>query len=220
MGALQRGTKTSATAGRGAVRALLKREGPISADALAAKLGLTGMAVRQHLYALAEAGEASFEEEARPRGRPVKLWRATDKADVHFPDAHAALATDLIVQMKKAFGEAGLDRLLALRNADLESAYRAKTDKATTLKAKLEALARLRTAEGYMADVRREPGTGAWLLVENHCPVCAAARLCTGLCREELALFHRVLGDRVKIERVSHIAAGAGRCAYRVTDAS
>jgi|SRR6185437_2786891 len=205
------------TQARAAVLDLLKREGPISADNLAKRLGITAMAVRQHLYALAASAEAEASEAPRPRGRPVKLWRATSGAQARFADGHAGLATDLIVQMKKAFGEDGLDRLLALRNAELEKSYRARTDKAQSLKAKLDALARIRSAEGYMADVRREPETGAWLLVENHCPICAAARLCTGLCREELALFRRVLGKDVRIERLSHILAGAGRCAYRVT---
>ncbi len=203
--------------GRSAVLELLKREGPISADSMGEKLGITAMAVRQHLYALESAGEATHAEEPRPRGRPVKLWRATAAADAHFADSHASLATDLIAQMKKAFGDEGLDRLLKLRNADLEKSYRAKTDKVQTLKAKLDALAKIRSAEGYMAEVKREAETGEWLFVENHCPICAAARLCTGLCREELALFHRVLGKNIKVERLSHILAGAGRCAYRVT---
>ncbi len=206
-----------AATGRAAVRELLVREGPISADSAADRLAITPMAVRQHLYALEEAGDAAFVEQARPRGRPVKLWRATPAAGAHFADGHSALAADLIVQMKKAFGEEGLDRLLKLRNAELEKMYRAKTDKAHSLKARLEALAAIRSAEGYMAEVKREPQTGHWLLVENHCPVCAAARLCTGLCREELALFHRVLGKDVKVERLTHIIEGAGRCAYRVT---
>jgi predicted ArsR family transcriptional regulator len=186
------------TTGRAAVRDLLKRAGPISADSAAEKLGITSMAVRQHLYALEADGEASHVEDARPRGRPVKLWRATRAADSHFADSHSALAGDLILQIKKAFGEEGLDRLLKLRNS---------------------ALAKIRSAEGYMAEVRRDAETGQWLFVENHCPICAAARLCTGLCREELALFHRVLGKDIKVERLSHILAGAGRCAYRVTPA-
>jgi len=207
------------TRGRDAVLDVLKREGPISADAAAQRLGVTAMAVRQHLYALQESGEAAHVEQARPRGRPVKLWRVTQAADARFADSHASLATDLIGQMKKAFGEEGLDRLLKLRNADLEKSYRAKTDKAATLKAKLDALAKIRSAEGYMAEVRREPETGQWLFVENHCPICSAARLCTGLCREELALFHRVLGRDIKVERLTHILAGASRCAYRVTPA-
>ena len=213
--------KTQATpaTGRAAVRDLLKREGPISADSMAEKLGITAMAVRQHLYALAAQGEAEHSVAARPRGRPVKMWRASKAADAHFADSHSALAGDLILQVKKVFGDDGLDRLLKLRNADLEKNYRAKTDKARSLKAKLDSLAKLRSAEGYMAEVRRDTETGEWLFVENHCPICAAARLCTGLCREELALFHRVLGKDVHVERLSHILAGAGRCAYRVTQA-
>ncbi len=206
----------SVPTGRAAVLDLIKREGPISADSAAQRLGITAMAVRQHLAGLEAAGQAAFTESARPRGRPVKLWRATEAAAAHFADGHSALAADLIGQVKKAFGEDGLDRLLRLRNADLEKTYRARTDKAHALRAKLEALARIRSAEGYMAEVRRDAESGDWLLVENHCPICAAARLCTGLCREELALFQRVLGKDVKIERISHILAGAGRCTYRV----
>src|SRR5438477_230305 len=101
--------------------------------------------------------------------------------------------------MRKAFGEKGLDRLLALRTAQQEKTYRAKIDTKPTLKGKLEALAKLRSVEGYMAEVRRDPETGGWLFVENHCPICAAARICQALCREELALLHRVLGKNVRV---------------------
>src|SRR6185312_207636 len=203
--------------GRYAVLALLKREGPVSADSLAQRLGITGMAVRLHLNALLIEKLAQFEVEARPRGRPVQMWRATPSADERFADSHAALAVDLVGQMKKAFGEAGMDTILKMRTAEQEASYRASTDGVKSLRGKLDRLAKIRTAEGYMAEVRRDPETGDWLFVENHCPICAAARLCTGLCREELALFTRLLGPDAKVERISHILAGAGRCAYRVT---
>ena len=199
---------------------LVKREGPVTAEAMADTLGITGMAVRQHLAALADEGLAVSEARAGARGRPALLWSITPRADGRFPDAHSQLATDLIAHMKKAFGEEGLDKLLQLRTADQARLYREKVAPKQTLKAKLDALAAIRAKEGYMAEVRREAETGAWLFVENHCPICAAARLCTGLCREELALFHKVLGRDVKIERISHILAGAGRCAYRVTSRS
>jgi len=209
--------KPQSRGGRAAVLELLKRHGPISPDHLARRLDLTTMAVRHHLAALEQDGLASFEDEARPRGRPVQMWSTTEKAAAKLADAHGALAADLIDQMKRAFGEAGMDRILTLRTAEQEKTYRAETDRRHTLKARLDALARVREAEGYMAEVRRDPATGGWLFVENHCPICAAARLCTGLCREELALFQRLLGKDVHVERTSHILAGAGRCAYRVT---
>ena len=204
--------------GRAAVLERLKREGPVTAETLAVGLGITAMAVRQHLDALEADSLAAYETRSGGRGRPSKFWQATAAAERHFADAHAALAADLISQMRRAFGDKGIDRLLALRSAQQERDYAPRIAAKNTLKARLDALARLRSEEGYMADVRRDE-SGAWLLVENHCPVCAAARLCTGLCREELALFQRVLGKGVRVERVSHILAGAGRCAYRVTSA-
>jgi predicted ArsR family transcriptional regulator len=72
-----------------------------------------------------------------------------------------------------------------------------------------------------MAAVEAESGTGGgFLLVENHCPVCAAARTCQGLCASELEVFRRVLGPDVTVERSDHILAGARRCAYRVSKVS
>jgi predicted ArsR family transcriptional regulator len=209
-------TKPAKPAGRQAVLDLVKRQGPVSADDMAARLGITGMAVRQHLQALSAEGVVRHVQEARGVGRPVKLWHATAAAAARFPDAHSALAVDLLGQMKKAFGDDGLDRILKLRTAVQERAYRSKTDAARTLKTKLQALAKIRSHEGYMAEVRRDPAPGAYLFLENHCPVCAAARICQGLCREELALFQRVLGPGVTVTRTDHILAGAGRCAYRV----
>ena len=204
-------------AGRAAVLERVKRDGPVTAELLARALGVTAMAVRQHLDGLQREGLVAHQTRGGGRGRPSKHWRATELADGHFPDRHAALATDLITQMRKVFGEEGLDRLVALRTVEQERAYGARLAARRTLRTRLETLARVRSDEGYMAELRREPETGAWLLVEHHCPICAAARLCTGLCREELALFQRVLGSGVAVERVTHILAGAGRCAYRVT---
>jgi predicted ArsR family transcriptional regulator len=67
-----------------------------------------------------------------------------------------------------------------------------------------------------MAAVERKTD-GSFLLKENHCPICVAARTCQGLCRSELELFRRLLGPEAEVERVEHIIAGAGRCAYRIT---
>jgi predicted ArsR family transcriptional regulator len=67
---------------------------------------------------------------------------------------------------------------------------------------------------------RAEPAAeGGWLLVEDHCPICAAATQCQGFCRSELALFRRCLGPEATVERTEHLLAGARRCAYRIRPA-
>jgi predicted ArsR family transcriptional regulator len=70
-----------------------------------------------------------------------------------------------------------------------------------------------------MAEWSPDPG-GGFLLVENHCPICAAAAACQGFCRAELQAFRNALGPDVVVERAEHILAGARRCAYRITSSA
>lgn len=199
-----------------AILDLLKRHGPRDAGELARELGITAMAVRQHLYALEADGLVSFK--AAPalggRGRPSKLWQIERAADGAFPDAHADLSVELIGNIKAVFGERGLDKLIEKRTEHQIASYRAALAGASSLKDKVKRLVRLRSEAGYMAEMA--PDSDGFLLIENHCPICRAATACTGLCRQELQVFQAALGREVAIERTDHILAGARRCAYRV----
>jgi predicted ArsR family transcriptional regulator len=157
----------------------------------------------------------THEEEARPLGRPAKLWALTAAADRFFPDGHAEFTVGLINSMKQAFGAEGLDKLLKVRAREQIAAYRTRIDRQPSLPKKLQALAEIRTEEGYMAEV--EKANGGYLLVENHCPICSAAAACTNLCNMELEVFRKSLGSEHEVRRIDHILAGARRCAYLVT---
>lgn len=181
---------------------------------LAARLGVSAMAIRQHLYALQDEKLVTYAEEARAMGRPVKLWQLTPEANRLFPDGYAELTLGLIQSALEAFGEAGLEKLLEVRTRHQIEAYQAQLLDAPLLQ-RLEVLAAIRTDEGYMAEVEAL-ADGSFLLIENHCPICAAATACTGFCSRELEVFQRVLGPEVRIDRTEHIVSGARRCAYRI----
>jgi predicted ArsR family transcriptional regulator len=200
---------------RRAIMDLLKREGPQSAQQLATALGVSAMAVRQHLYALEGQKMLTFTEAPRPRGRPEKQWQLTSGAASFFPDGHADLTVDLIGAMGEAFGSEGLNKLLAVRAQQQLAHYQRRLSRYTSLRRRLEHLAELRTQEGYMAEVLTE-SEGTWLFVENHCPICTAAVSCTGLCGSELEVFQGVLGDLADVDRCEHILNGDRRCVYRV----
>src|SRR6058998_2602923 len=96
---------------RRAVVQLLKSEGPMDAAQMAARLRLTAMAVRQHLYQLQRERLVTAEERPVPLGRPAKRWRLTREADRLFPEAYAELTVALIGAVGATFGEAGLWRI-------------------------------------------------------------------------------------------------------------
>lgn len=201
---------------RRALVKLLKTEGPMGTAQLAERLGLTAMAVRLHLYALQEEGMVAAEDRPVPVGRPAKFWRLTREADRHFPEAYAELSVALIDAMRETFGAEGMGRVLASRCARQQAEYAKRVHASDSLEKRLKDLAQVRTEEGYMAEVRADEEGGGFLLVENHCPICAAANACQGFCSTELDLFRTVLGPGVEVERVEHIVSGDQRCAYSV----
>ncbi len=194
----------------------LKKRGQARADDLAGVLGVTPMAVRQHLYQLQEEGAVICCSVPQGRGRPAKLWELTQKADIYFQDAHRDLSLDLIDSMRTLFGDDGLEKLVSHRTEKQQARYTDAASDKKTLQSRLETLAEERSKEGYMAEVVVQED-GVLLLLENHCPICEAAKACSGLCSKELSMFQNIFSGEAAIERTEHLLKGGRRCAYKVT---
>lgn len=193
----------------------LKMHGSLSASALGDMLGTTGEAARQQLVRMADEGLVEARSTAAGVGRPTQHWALTAAAQARFPDTHAALTVQLLDIVRSQLGDAALDTIIATREADTRHAYEAAIGGADQLRDRVAALAGLRTQEGYMAAWTEQPD-GSLLLVENHCPICAAATACQGFCRAELDVFRAVLGPDVEVERQEHIVSGGRRCSYTI----
>lgn len=195
---------------------LLKTRGPSTAQQLAEQLHLTSMGVRRHLELGQEKGLLLTEDRADKVGRPARYWLLSEAGHARFPDRHSDLTVQLIEQVRTLFGQAGLDKLITAREEVSEASYTARMAGSKTLSQKLTKLVAARDAEGYMAQMEKQTD-GSFLLIENHCPICAAATECQGFCRSELDVFRRTLGPDTSVERVEHVLAGARRCVYRIT---
>jgi predicted ArsR family transcriptional regulator len=192
----------------------LKTRGPQTAADLGAVLAITGEAVRQQLLRLASDGLVEATAEVRGVGRPSQVWRLTASGHARFPDTHAELTVQLIHTVKTVLGEEALEQLITAREQETRAVYTAALAGTVDLQERIARLSAMRNREGYMAEWRVEDDS--YLLIENHCPICAAATACQGLCRAELELFREVLGAETTVSRVDHILAGARRCAYRI----
>jgi predicted ArsR family transcriptional regulator len=184
---------------------------------IAEALGLTDAAIRQHLDMLVDA-KLVEKIALRPtgRGRPPTAFRLRPTAHEHLPDRHDALSTELLDAVKTALGEDALTQVLAARAGYQEETYTALLPPSrSALEKRVATLASLRTNEGYVAE-SIPAKDGSFVLVEHHCPIADAARACGGLCDSELAVFQRVLGPAVTVERTQHVMAGDARCAYTI----
>ena len=192
---------------------LLKKHGPMQASEAGEHLGTTGEAARQQFTKLARDGMVEAHSECRGVGRPVQRWHLTALGNKRFPDCHAELTVKILTTIRRELGEDAIGKIITARENEARRDYFDKLQGADTLEERIVRLVAIRTEEGYMAQWEKEP-EGSWLIIENHCPICSAARMCQGFCRAELELFQTVLN--ASVERVEYLLTDSRRCVYRV----
>ncbi len=90
---------------------LLRRKGRCSAESVAADLGVTTNAVRQHLTNLEREGFVKSQPERAGRGRPALLFALTERADSVFPKRYGQLATMVLQEVQDMAGPEALDEI-------------------------------------------------------------------------------------------------------------
>ncbi|WP_339917872.1 metalloregulator ArsR/SmtB family transcription factor [Yeosuana marina] len=195
---------------------VLKMQGEVSLASLASDLGITKEGVRLHLIKLLDEGLVNSVSKAEGVGRPTTHYSLSEKGLSKFPDTHAQITVELLSSVKNLLGDNALDLLISDRERKVYHRYEKELSTEPTIEKRLQKLSKIRSEEGYMAEWKKE--NGEYYLIENHCPICAAATLCQGFCRSELNNFKQLVGDGFNVERVQHIIAGENRCTYRISE--
>ncbi|MFI1459949.1 helix-turn-helix transcriptional regulator [Nocardia carnea] len=217
---------------RAAIIQLLLEDGPITATAVGAALGLAPAGVRRHLDALIESGHARAGRSApwqqKGRGRPAKQYQLTAAGRSMLGHAYDDLAGAAIRQLREIGGEDavtafarkrartlvdGIDPLPAQTKGQAADpgATGDDTVRSETV-AKADEIATALSDAGFAASTRRV-GAGVQIC-QHHCPVSHVAEEFPELCEAELEAFREVLGTHV--QRLATIANGDCACTTHV----
>lgn len=193
----------------------LKMRGEASSLLISKELSITKEGARKHLLNLAEEGLITSVSKSEGVGRPSTYYTLTEKGLSQFPDSHADVTVQILRSVKNLLGDNALDLLINDREKTTYQRYEKALLNAESLEQRLDVLVKVRSEEGYMAEWTKEDD--AYFLIENHCPICAAAAECQGFCRAELSNFQNLIGQAYRVERVNHILSGGQRCVYKIT---
>ncbi|MCQ9640916.1 transcriptional regulator [Chryseobacterium sp. WG14] len=194
----------------------LKMRGEATSLLIAEELTVTKEGARKHLLNLAQEGLIQSTVKSEGVGRPSTYYTLTEKGLGRFPDTHADVTVQLLKSVKNLLGENALDLLISDREKNTHNRYEKAIAKSKSLEQRLEILVKVRSDEGYMAEWKKEGHD--YFLIENHCPICAAATECQGFCRAELSNFQSLIGKNYTVERVDHIISGGQRCVYKISN--
>jgi len=204
---------------RRAILNLLKREGPLTAIAVARALALTPAAIRMQLVHLEEDGLLSREESATDsgrRGRPSYVYTLTAAAEALYPKRYGDLTTELLGYLGGPDGKQ-VDALFEQRRQRRVDGARPRLAH-LSFDEQVTALAAILDEDGYLADAARQED-GSWLITEHNCAILTVAQGFSQACSSEISFIRDALPGAT-VERVAHLMDGAHVCAYRVSPAA
>ncbi|WP_028610281.1 helix-turn-helix transcriptional regulator [Paenibacillus harenae] len=192
---------------------LLKTNGRMNAGDLSRQLELTEMAIRRHMYVLESEGSVNIVAIRQAMGRPLHAYELTTEADELFPRNYHLLALDLLDELADDPNTAVLvDRVFEGRKRKLLERYEPRMA-AKSLEQRVDELAAIQNAGGYMVDVEAQTD-GTYMLYEYNCPIAQVAGKYQQACKCELSLFKKLL--EAPVERTECLAKGGGKCSYRI----
>lgn len=194
----------------------LKRHGLGTIPEIAEELDLSVETIRTHLRSL--GSEGLVERRGRRRsgpGRPEIVYGLTDAAEGLFPNREGKLLQEL-ARFLEDKGESDLvrdffDEQVQRRRAAVRERVESLGDDD-----RIEAVARVLSEEGFMAEVVTDDG-GRKLLRLCHCPMKNLVEVTKVPCRSELGFVREMLGKR--LVRISYIPAGDNACCYALEEA-
>jgi predicted ArsR family transcriptional regulator len=203
---------------RDRVRQAISEHGPLTAAALASRLGLTPAAVRRHLDLLAERGVIEEHVPAgaagRRRGRPARAYILSEAGHAAMNSDYDDVATSALRFLAEHAGADAVDEFVRERTAEIERRYAAQlAESGGDVTTRAEALATALTADGFAASTRPvaqgTPLAGVQLC-QGHCPVQHVAAQFPQFCDAETDAFSRLLG--VHVQRLATLAHGEHVC--------
>jgi DeoR family suf operon transcriptional repressor len=189
----------------------LKQVGDASADELADMAGVTVSAVRQTLRPLQDAGLVAHRDERPGPGRPRRRYCLAPASEALWPKRYGQLTNQLLGFIGEVAPEL-VEEAFARRGAERVDRASLRLD-GRPFDGRVRELAVILDEDGYLADCR--PIDGGWLITEHNCAILDVAQRYGSACRSEIAFLRAVLPG-ARVERVSHMIAGAHVCAYEV----
>jgi len=190
----------------------LKRAQPLAVRELADKLGVTVNAVRHHLKELEAERLVAYGREQRGVGAPTFAYRLTAEGEALFPSRYRETLTEVLDHLTLTVGRESAVRAFETRYEDLTRRLQGELA-GVPGERRLEAVARLMTEAGYMAEWSETDGV--FRFAEHNCALRAVAEKYPEICAAEEKFLEAALG--AVVARRTHIVSGCNACEYAVT---
>ena len=197
----QRLLQTVARSARLKILNELKRTQGLPVGVIAERLGMSYMGVKGLCLEMEKRGLLDTWRQPTTRGRPLMLYRLTQRAHDLFPTTSNAATLDLLEAAQKLYGPSAPEKLLLVVFQKMTASYQERL-RGDDLAERAKWFARLRDHDGCMSDLATAED-GALRIVEHHSPILDLHRAYPIVAKLEAEMFQRLLGVPVRREEAT-----------------
>ena len=188
----------------------LKRTQGLSVGQLAERLGMSYMGIKDICTDLEKRGFLDTWRLPQKMGRPLMLYRLTQRAHELYPVASNPMTIDLLEAALRLFGPTAAEKLLLVVFQKKTEHYATRI-KGESLAERAQSLAKLRDQDGCMSAF--DDDGGAPRIIEHHSPILDLLRAFPIVAKLETEMFSRLL--RHPVQREESNASGLYCATFR-----
>lgn len=186
---------------------LENRSEGLTLEDLAARLGVTRNAVRQHVTALERDGLVTARGLRKGPRRPSRTYGLTERGEEEFPRRYDLLAVSMLQTLRSRLGEEAAQTVLLGMVDEIAARWLPRLERLEPEARRSEVVA-IMNLLGYHASPAPEVGGVAAV----NCVYHKVARETRAVCRFDEALLSRLLGSEVRL--TACMAEGDGSCVF------
>ncbi len=194
----------------------IKMHGPLTADELSGILGISPVAVRQHLTMLQSDGHIATHIERRSMGRPAHRFVLTREGDESFPRKYDVLLIQLLDELRMMSGQDAVSALFEARRKRLMESMQTRLA-GKSLRERVKEITKIHSEMGFMANLQETNGN--FLLSVHNCIFCNIAHSYPMVCEHQMQIYKDIIGEQAKVIRTMHILDGDSYCSFRIEPA-
>lgn len=187
--------------------------GEVKAQEFAEKFDISPQAIRKHLKDLETEGLIYHTAEQVGMGRPQFIYALTTAGRDRFPDSYNQFAVNFLDTLIDTLGKEQVSEVLHKQWQRKSQHYKSQLG-IGSLKQRLEKLAEIRRAEGYVTEWFPVEATTNFVFTEYNCAIAHVAESFPSVCGHELEMFATVLD--CPVERTHWMVDGEHRCGYLI----
>lgn len=187
--------------------------GEVKAQEFAEKFDISPQAIRKHLKDLETDGLIYHTAEQVGMGRPQFIYALTTAGRDRFPDSYNQFAVNFLDTLIDTLGKEQVSEVLHKQWQRKSQDYKSQLG-IGSLKQRLEKLAEIRRAEGYVTEWFAMEATANFVFTEYNCAIAHVAESFPIVCSHELEMFATVLD--CPVERTHWMVDGEHRCGYLI----